>query len=590
MDFTTTDENRANACQTSGQDTFSHDNITACEKYVLRIQRRLDKAVANDDKPKIRWYSHLLTKKSRAVKILAIHRVCEVNTGKHTAGVDGVSMPKRKNERLPIMMELLNAINIEKRPQPIRRVYIPKPNGDKRPLGIPTIADRINQDIIRQAIEPICEYHFQNCSYGFRPKRSCQDAMQSLFNKLSKPNSKRWIVEGDIKGCFDHIDHTHIISTLSDWQVSKPITTIIKGFLQADIMEETFSTPSTEGTPQGGIISPMLANVALTCLDEEIQSQYGRNGVNATNPIVRYADDFVIFARNETEANNMKDHIKGFLREKVGLTLSDEKTHISEISKGFDFLGFNFRKYGRKDTLLIKPTKESIKRVKQKLSETLLRFRDCEPDVLIRKITPITTGWANYYRHVVSRRAFTEIDAHIWTLLKRWILRKHRQGIRLWIKRYFKTGKNDRWIFYDPKTKTTLPKMAWTKIKRFIKVKSDMRVYDGNARQYWETREHHNARDAILGLGNLRKLYHVQIGRCAYCKQPITQQQVTGHSIETHHMRPRSEGGNGQPRNLRLIHSECHTTLHKQFPRNKMAEMIDKGIDYLRLLKPQKQS
>ena len=201
MDLTTTDENQETlkeSCQTSGQDIFSRHNISGCENYVKRIQRRLDKAVANDDNPKIRWYTHLLMKKSRAVKILAVHRVCKVNTGRHTAGVDGVSIPKDTDGRLPKMMEMLHTIDIESNPQPIKRVYIPKPNGDKRSLGIPTLSDRINQEIIRQAIEPICEYHFQTCSYGFRPKRSCQDAMSDLFNKLSKPFGKRWIVEGDI--------------------------------------------------------------------------------------------------------------------------------------------------------------------------------------------------------------------------------------------------------------------------------------------------------------------------------------------------------------------------------------------------------
>ena len=586
MDFTTTDENQVNACQTSGQDIFSHDNISACEKEVLTIQRRLDKAVANDDKTKIRWYTHLLMKKSRAVKILAVHRVCKVNTGRHTAGVDGVSIPREIEGRLPKMMELLSTIDIEKKPDPIKRVYIPKPNGDKRPLGIPTIADRINQDIIKQALEPICEYHFLPNSYGFRPKRSCQDATQHLHNKLSRPNSKRWIVEGDIKGCFDHIKHDHIISTLKTWQVPPPMIHIIKGYLKADIMEETQSFTSEEGTPRGGVISPLLANIALTCLDQEMLNKYGWIQRNI-NPIVRYADDFVIVAKDETEAKDIKDYIKGFLKERVGLTLSDEKTRISEISEGFDFLGFNFRRYGREDKLLIKPTKESIQRVKRKLSKVFRQHTHESPDRLIRILTPILRGWGNYYRHVVSKEIFYAIDMHIWNILRRWLKRRHpKESGGLWQSRYFTTVRNNRWTFWDRDTGLVLHKLGSIPIKRFIKVRSDMRVYDANASQYWEKREYLNAKDAIMGLGELRKTYLDQKGKCAYCKQPITQAQVTEHAIHMHHMKPRSEGGNKGLRNLRLLHTDCHNTLHGLFSRKKMADLIDKGIDYLRLLKP----
>ena len=284
MDLTTTDEHLRTRSQTSGFDIFSHDNINACENYVRSIQRRLDRAVANDDKPKIRWYTHLLMKRSRAAKVLAVYQVCKVNTGRHTAGVDGIAIPIETERRPSMMMKLLGDINVTRKPQPIRRVYIPKPvanpdsigDGSKQPLGIPTLSDRISQEIIRQAIEPICEYHFQNCSYGFRPLRGCQDA-SDLFNKLSKANSRRWIVEGDIKGCFDHIKHDHIISTLSQWHIPRQITGIIQAMLKTDVMEETRTITSVEGTPQGGVISPMLANVALTCLDVEIKKRYGMN-------------------------------------------------------------------------------------------------------------------------------------------------------------------------------------------------------------------------------------------------------------------------------------------------------------------------
>ena len=342
MSLTSTDENRGLVpCQTTGFDMFSPLSIKKFENRVRSIQWKLDKAVANDDKDLIRWCAHILSKKSRAVKILAVNRICQINSGKYTAGVDGIAMPSDRVERHRVMENLVNEIDITSEPQPIRRVYIPKPNGDKRPLGIPTIRDRIVQDIIRQSTEPICEYHFMSCSYGFRPKRSCHDAMTDLFVKLSKQNSRRWIVEGDIKGCFDHIRHDHIISTLKKWNVPNSVTAIIRTMLQAGIMENLSLSPSIEGTPQGGVISPMLANVALTCLDDEVMDRYGKEGMN---PIVRYADDFVITAISENHAESIKTNIGEYLKAEIGLTLSDEKTSITEISNGFDFLGFNFNR------------------------------------------------------------------------------------------------------------------------------------------------------------------------------------------------------------------------------------------------------
>ena len=332
MNITTTDEHQVNACQTSGYEhTFTPENISACEKYVRSIQRRLDKAVANGDKTRIRWYTHILMKKSRASKVLSIHRVCSMNDGKHTAGVDGIAMPKEREQRERMKYQILQTMKVDSEPQPIRRTYIPKPNGDTRPLGIPTIYDRINQDIIRQAIEPICEYHFLPCSYGFRPKRSCHDAIADIFLKYAQKGCQRWTVEGDIKGCFDNISHDSITSTLNEWYIPTSITNIIEKMLKSDIMKDMELTPSPVGTPQGGVISPMLANVALTSLDNEILRNYAtRKGMN---PIVRYADDFIVIAESKEKAQTIKEHIKPFLYKTAGLELSDEKTHITEISK-----------------------------------------------------------------------------------------------------------------------------------------------------------------------------------------------------------------------------------------------------------------
>ena len=571
MGLARTDEKRGLVpCQTTGfDDIFSPLSIKRFENRVRSIQMKLDKAVANDDKDLIRWYVHLLSKKSRAVKILAIHKVCEVNSEKYTAGVDGIAMPRDRTERLRMMESFIDTIDITTQPLPIKRVYIPKPNGDTRPLGIPTIRDRIIQEIIRLSIEPICEYHFLSCSYGFRPKRSCQDAMADLFMKLNKPNSKRWIIEGDIKGCFDSIRHQHIISTLKEWQIPNTITDIVQAMLQAHIMENLSPIPSLDGTPQGGVISPMLANVALTCLDKEVMEKFGQDN---SNPIVRYADDFIITAKSREKAEGIKTHIGEYLKERVGLTLSDEKTHITEINNGFDFLGFNFRKYDNK--LLIKPSQDNVHKVRLNIKKIFRRTESIT--TIIAQLNPIIIGWGNYYRHVVSKKTFHYIDDRIWELTRKWLRKIHGNYDEQQI-----IGKR----LFDSETKKYLNKMGSIPIKRFVKVRQDMRVFDENARGYWENREYRNAKDSIYGSVILTQLFRRHKGKCSYCEELTTDAQIRNSAIEKHHLKPRSEGGTWKLGNLRLLHAECHRIIHSLYSRKEMADLVDKRIDYLRLLR-----
>jgi RNA-directed DNA polymerase len=442
------------ACQPIGTNIFSAENIRNCEKYVSSIQRKLDKAVADNNKSNIRWYTHLLSHKSRAVKILAVYRVTSLNQGKYTAGTDGVKLVKgRSKEKEELRMELLNGINIKKKPSPIKRVFIPKTNGKMRPLGIPTIADRINQDILRMAIEPITEYHANDNSYGFRPKRSCHDAIEHLFNKLGRRSSRQWIIEGDIRGCFDNISHEHIVETLKAWDVKRNIVNIIERMLKAEILLKDTIQGTDMGTPQGGILSPMLANVALTTFDEYCQKNFGtevqrsnkRGGNYVQNPLVRYADDFVIVCNSKTEAELVKSKISSFLDEKIGLELSEEKTKITHISDGFDFLGFNIRKYNGKSPkskyhqvgkLLIKPQKEKVLKVTRKMQEILDNNKTAKQDSIISILNPIIQGYGMYNRFAISKETFSTIDNCLWHKLWRWAKRRHPKKSRAWIMLY----------------------------------------------------------------------------------------------------------------------------------------------------------
>ena len=549
---------------------FGIANVRQCEKYVVRTQQRLDRAVAEGNQAKIRYFSYLLGKRSKAVKILAVHRVCKINDGKHTAGVDGMAISEDKTESERQMISLLNEINVTQNPKSIKRVYIPKPNGKLRPLGIPTIKDRINQEIIRTTIEPICEFHFLPCSHGFRPKRSCHDAISDIFHKLSRKKSKRWIIEGDIKGCFDNIKHSHIKDTLRSWGVSRWITSLIGKMLSAG---------GRVGTPQGGIISPMLANVALTCLDDKVNAMEKR-----INPLVRYADDFIIVARNKEEAETVKEEVKDYLKENVGLELSEDKTHITEISKGFNFLGFNIRKYNEK--LLIKPARDNMKEFKQNVKETVRSSLNLTGESLIMKLNPIITGWGNYYRHVVSSKTFQRLDNYLFIRVFRWTKRKHsNRGIKWIVKRYYKTKKGDQWVLKD--SNSTMNRMKEISIKRFIKVRSDVRVYNMEDKDYWNKREYMKTMDSIYHNSyEMSHLFKSQKGKCEYCEGNITKGDIQSYNIHKHHMKPRIKGGDDKLRNLKLLHQDCHRELHSRLSRKEMARYTDAEIDYVSLLNP----
>ena len=399
-------------CQPTNEWIDAHTR-KKCSDYVLKMQRQLDKAVRDNDMDRIRHLSYLLSRRSKAVRIVAIDRVTKTYGGKYAAGVDGVKTPKQKAEADKFRKHLYDTIKIDKTPSPSKRIYIPKPNGKKRPLGIATISDRVIQAIIRMAIEPIAEYHFSDNSYGFRPKRSCHDAIGHLFLKASRKCHPQWIIEGDIKGCFDAISHHAILNKMSQWHIPKAIRVKVARMLRAGILSEDRFETNECGTPQGSILSPMLANMALTVLDEWGESQ------ETTNPILRYADDVVV-CKTKAEAQQRKEEIKSILKEKLGLQLSEEKTSITNIHDGIDFLGFTVRKYRHQSPyskyhtvgqLLITPQKDKVQRFLSECGQLIRKAKGQNLAHLIVQLNPKLQGFTNYYRFVASSRTFVAMSS-----------------------------------------------------------------------------------------------------------------------------------------------------------------------------------
>lgn len=561
------------SCRKYGKDIWCASNLKRCDEYVFSMQRKMDKAVATGSKDRIRFLTWLLSK-SQAVRILAVHRITTINKGKNTAGVDIVSMRGIK-DRKGFKTKLLEQVNLMKKPSAIRRVYIPKPNGKKRPLGIPTMQDRIVQDIIRMCIEPIAEYNFSDASYGFRPKRSCQDAIADIFLKIvdnsgrNKPNFKKpeWIVEGDIKGCFDNISHDHIVSTMREWKIPSYLVNIVSEMLKAEISEKGICTKPLVGTPQGGVLSPMLANIALTALDNACKRELKLRKylTKEYNPIVRYADDFIIACQTKEEAEIWVDKAETFLREKIGLTLSREKTKIVHITEGFNFLGFNIRKYTyrsphSKPKLFIKPAGENIKSFLRECQDWLKDNKQAKTTNMIAGLNQRIKGWGLYYRFVVSKETFNGVDSELYHKTYRWAKRRHPKKSKKWVElKYFAngTGKERKPILrLNDGQGLHIEKLSYIPINRFVKIRNGMRVYDRSISEYWKEREYTNAYQQIYSV-KIERLYKKQKGKCASCNLTIKDMS----DVHAHHVIPKECGGTDELNNLRLLHPECHREL-----------------------------
>jgi len=452
-------------------------NWTQAQKQVRSLQLRIAKATREGKKGKVKAMQWLLSH-SMAAKALAVRRVTQ-NKGAKTPGVDLVrwTTPTQKLNAAKSLVR--NGYKAD----PLRRLYILKKNGKLRPLGIPTMKDRAMQALYLFALQPVSETLADRGSYGFRKFRSCHDALERCYIHLARKDSATWVLEGDIKGCFDNISHQWLMdNTLIDKK-------ILQHWLKAGFWENKRLFPTDMGTPQGGIISPTLANIALDGLEKEIDAAFGivirpdgcrKNNIHKIH-LIRYADDFIVTASSkEILQDKVKSLIEQFLL-KRGLQLSQEKTHITYIYNGFDFLGQNIRMYA-KGKLLTRPSKASILSVKEKLKEIILRHRGSNAARLIFHLNPVITGWANYHRHACSKKAFYLLDRILFRNLWNWARRSHNNlGYRKIVSLYFKTLGNRRWVFFgkfaDGKT-ICLRSFGYVKIRRHRLIRGEANPFD----------------------------------------------------------------------------------------------------------------
>jgi RNA-directed DNA polymerase len=531
-------------------------NWQSVNQNVRRLQARIVKATQEKRWGKVKALQRLLTH-SFSGKALAVRRVTE-NQGKNTPGVDKVTWNTSQKK--------INAVySLRQRdyhPQPLRRIYIPKKNGKKRALGIPVMKCRAMQALYLLALDPVAETTADPNSYGFRPQRSTADAIEQCFTALGNLHTAQWILEGDIKACFDGISHEWLLTHIPMEKA------ILRKWLKSGYMEENVLHPTEEGTPQGGIISPVLANMTLDGLERSLRECYPKTtikGIAAKVNFVRYADDFIVTAASkELLEQEIKPLIEAFMR-KRGLELSSEKTCVTHIEDGFDFLGQNVRKYktGKQHKLLIKPAQKNVHAHLEKIRELIKKNQTLSAGRLILMLNPIIRGWAQYHQHVVSADIFREVDDAIYRRLRQWMKRRHPKKSNRWIvKKYFTTVEGNKWVFFGEVNGQVyyLADTASVPIKRHAKIKAQANPYDPAWEPYYEKRLDAHMVDTFKGKHWLSRLWKEQNGCCPICQQKIT--KITGwHS---HHIEWRSKGGPDTAENRVLLHPTCHQQVHSQ--------------------------
>ena len=549
---------------------WKHINWRKLERRVFKLQKRIYKASLRGDVKAFRRLQKTLMK-SWAAKCLSVRRVTQDNQGKKTAGVDGI-----KSLTPEARQKLVAKLKPNSKVKPTRRVWIPKPGTEeKRPLGIPVMYDRALQALVKLALEPEWEARFEPNSYGFRPGRSCHDAIEAIFNAIAQKS--KYVLDADIAKCFDRIDHEALLKKINTFPT---IRRQVRAWLKAGVMDGKQLFPTSEGTPQGGVISPLLANIALHGMEErikefaktlDIKKTTGKGQVSwqvkcKSLTLIRYADDFLILHEDITVVQRCQEIISEWLKD-MGLELKPSKTRLTHTlneygteKPGFNFLGFNISqfkvgKYHSKQGFktFITPSKEKQKIHYDRVASIIDDHKAAPQAALISRLNPVIIGWSNYYSTVVSKVIYSCLDKLMYQKLKAWAQHRHSKKTGTWVSnKYWQTIGGKNWVFATKqkgKNPMRLLSHAETPIVRHVKVKGEASPYDGNL-IYWSSRMGRHP-ETTLRMATLLKS---QKGKCTHCGMYFREEDA----LEIDHKIPKSLGGKDQYKNLQILHRHCH--------------------------------